>query len=45
MESSGDGSERRFVLKEVAPGVSVDDVLAATRAKIHVPASVGAIAV
>jgi 3-oxoacid CoA-transferase subunit B len=35
---------RRFVLKELAPGVTVDEVLSKTTAEIRVPAEVGTIA-
>jgi len=36
-------SHRRFVLRETAPGVSVEEVLAKTTAEILVPASVGTV--
>jgi acyl CoA:acetate/3-ketoacid CoA transferase beta subunit len=35
---------RRFVLKELAPGVTVDEVLAKTTAEIRVPAEIGTVA-
>ena len=35
---------RRFVLKETAPGVTVEEVLAKTTAEIRVPAEVGTVA-
>ncbi|MSR40943.1 MAG: CoA transferase subunit B [Phycisphaerales bacterium] len=38
-----DKSKRRFVLKELAPGVTVDEVLAKTTAEILVPAVVGSV--
>jgi acyl CoA:acetate/3-ketoacid CoA transferase beta subunit len=34
---------RRFELKELAPGISVEEVLAKTTAEILVPASVGTV--
>jgi 3-oxoacid CoA-transferase subunit B len=37
-------NKRRFVLKELAPGVTTDEVLAKTTAEIFVPASVGTVA-
>ncbi len=37
-------AKRRFVLKELAPGVTTDEVLAKTTAEIFVPASVGTVA-
>ena len=40
-----DKKARRFVLKELAPGVSVEDVKKQTEAEIIVPASVGAVSV
>lgn len=40
-----DRTARRFVLRELAPGVTVEDVKANTAAEIVVPASVGSIAV
>lgn len=40
-----DKKARRFVLKELAPGVSVDDVKKQTEAEIIVPSSVGAVCV
>jgi len=40
-----DRKARRFVLKELAPGVSVEDVKKQTEAEIIVPASVGAVCV
>jgi 3-oxoacid CoA-transferase subunit B len=40
-----DATRRRFVLKELAPGVSVDEVKAATEAEIVVPAKVGVVGV
>ncbi|MFZ4751159.1 MAG: CoA-transferase, partial [Phycisphaerales bacterium] len=36
-------ARRRFVLRETAPGVSVEEVLAKTTAEILVPASVGTV--
>ena len=39
-----DKSKRRFVLTELAPGVTVEEVLAKTTAEILVPATVGSIA-
>jgi 3-oxoacid CoA-transferase subunit B len=39
-----DQAKRRFVLKETAPGVTVDEVLAKTKAEILVPATVGTVA-
>ena len=41
----GDPARRRFVLKETAPGVSVEEVKARTEAEIVVPAGVRAMAV
>ena len=38
-----DKSKRRFMLKELAPGVTVEEVLAKTTAEILVPASVGTV--
>jgi 3-oxoacid CoA-transferase B subunit len=38
-------SKRRFMLKELAPGVTVEEVLAKTKAEILVPASVGTVSV
>jgi acyl CoA:acetate/3-ketoacid CoA transferase beta subunit len=38
-------SGRRFALKELAPGVTVEEVLAKTKAEILVPASVGTVSV
>jgi 3-oxoacid CoA-transferase subunit B len=40
-----DPGKRRFVLKELAPGVSVDEVKSKTEAEIIVPASVATVAV
>ncbi|NUQ52201.1 MAG: CoA transferase subunit B [Phycisphaerales bacterium] len=40
-----DKKARRFVLKELAPGVSVEDVKKQTEAEIIVPSSVGAVCV
>jgi 3-oxoacid CoA-transferase subunit B len=40
-----DATRRRFVLKELAPGVSVDEVKAATEAEIVVPAKVAVVGV
>lgn len=40
-----DKGARRFVLKELAPGVSVEDVKKQTEAEIIVPSSVGAVSV
>ncbi|MCC6229875.1 MAG: CoA transferase subunit B [Phycisphaerales bacterium] len=40
-----DKKARRFVLKELAPGVSAEDVKKQTEAEIIVPASVGAVSV
>ncbi|MFA6043969.1 MAG: CoA-transferase, partial [Phycisphaerales bacterium] len=40
-----DPTKHRFVLKELAPGVSVDDVKRQTEAEIIVPDAVGAIGV
>jgi 3-oxoacid CoA-transferase subunit B len=37
-------AKRRFVLKELAPGVTTEEVLAKTTAEIFVPASVGTVA-
>ena len=39
-----DHGKRRFVLKETAPGVTVEEVLAKTKAEILVPATVGTVA-
>ena len=39
-----DKARRRFALKELAPGVTVEEVLAKTTAEILVPATVGSIA-
>jgi len=39
-----DHAKRRFVLKETAPGVTVEEVLAKTKAEVLVPASVGTVA-
>jgi 3-oxoacid CoA-transferase subunit B len=38
-----DKSKRRFVLKELAPGVSVEEVIAKTTAEILVPSAVGTV--
>ena len=38
-----DKSKRRFVLKELAPGVSAEEVLAKTAAEILVPSAVGTV--
>jgi 3-oxoacid CoA-transferase subunit B len=39
-----DHGKRRFVLKETAPGVTVEEVLAKTKAEVLVPATVGTVA-
>jgi acyl CoA:acetate/3-ketoacid CoA transferase beta subunit len=39
-----DAAKRRFVLKEVAPGVTVEEVKAATEAEIIIPSHVPQIA-
>jgi 3-oxoacid CoA-transferase B subunit len=39
-----DQAKRRFVLKETAPGVTVEEVLAKTKAEVLVPATVGTVA-
>jgi acyl CoA:acetate/3-ketoacid CoA transferase beta subunit len=39
-----DHGKRRFVLKETAPGVTVEEVLAKTKAEVLVPQSVGTVA-
>ncbi|MBU6412085.1 MAG: 3-oxoacid CoA-transferase subunit B [Planctomycetes bacterium] len=41
MDPEMDPSRRRFVLKQVAPGVTVDEVKAKTAAEIIIPANVG----
>ncbi len=38
-----DKDRRRYALKELAPGVSVEEVLAKTTAEILVPATVGTV--
>jgi acyl CoA:acetate/3-ketoacid CoA transferase beta subunit len=38
-------AKRRFALKELAPGVTVEEVLAKTKAEILVPATVGTVSV
>jgi acyl CoA:acetate/3-ketoacid CoA transferase beta subunit len=38
-----DRAKRRFVLKELAPGVTIEEVLAKTTAEVLVPATVGTV--
>jgi 3-oxoacid CoA-transferase B subunit len=38
-----DAAQRRFVLKQVAPGITVDEVKAKTAAEIIIPAHVGTV--
>ncbi len=38
-----DKERRRFVLKELAPGVTIEEVIAKTSAEILVPATVGTV--